>query len=102
MRHLWKGNVRELRGVIIRSAQLSPGKLIDPEDLLFDELFGSRSDESLPEPHEGFDLNAFPTSTRERLVERAIRLSEGNRSKAAAILGVTPQAVSQYLHKQSK
>ena len=102
MRHLWKGNVRELRGVIIRSAQLSPGKVIGPEDLLFDELFGSRSDEPLPEPHEGFDLNAFLTSARERLVERAIRLSEGNRSKAAAILGVTPQAVSQYLQKQSK
>jgi two-component system response regulator HydG len=72
MRNQWKGNIRELDGVIIRSAQLSAGKVIDSTDLLFDELFGSDSAESMPEPHEGFDLNAFLTSTRERLVERAI------------------------------
>jgi len=102
MRHPWKGNIRELEGVMIRSAQLSCGKVIEPKDLLFDELLGSGYGDSLPEPHEGFELNTYLTNTRERLIERAVHLSEGNRTKAAALLGITPQAVSQYLQKQSK
>jgi transcriptional regulator with PAS, ATPase and Fis domain len=102
MKHPWKGNVRELEGVIIRSAQLCTGKLIEAKDLLFDELFGSRFGDPLPEPHEGFDLNQFLATARGQLIERAIRISDGNRTKAAALLGITPQAVSQYLLKQNK
>jgi len=64
-------------------------------------VFGSSSGEFFPDLHEGSDLNAFLTGARRQLIERAMRISEGNRTKAATLLGITPQAVSQYLLKQS-
>lgn len=97
MKHPWPGNVRELEGVIVRSAQLCPGKVIEPENLLFDEVLTSAGLDALPEPQEGFVLNDFLSEVRGRLIEKAMNRSDGNRTKAASLLGITPQAVSQYL-----
>ncbi len=100
MKHPWPGNVRELQGVVIRSAQLCSGKVIEPENLLFDEVMTTSGMDALPEPQEGFVLNDFLSSVRGRLIEKAMKRSDGNRTKAASLLGITPQAVSQYLRSR--
>lgn len=102
MKRDWPGNIRELEGVIIRSAQVCKSRVITARDLLFDEVLGNGSSGNLPEPHEGFDLNAFLGTARTQLIERAVQISNGNRTKAAALLAITPQAVSQHLIKQNK
>ena len=100
MKHPWPGNVRELEGVVVRSAQLCSGKVIEAEDLLFDEALASSGPDALPEPQEGFDLNEYLSSVRQRLIDRAMKRCDGNRTKASALLGITPQAMSQYLRKR--
>ena len=100
MKHPWPGNVRELQGVVIRSAQLCSGKVIEPENLLFDEAMTASGLDALPEPQEGFILNDFLSNVRGKLIEKAMRRSDGNRTKAAGLLGITPQAVSQYLRSR--
>lgn len=97
MKHPWPGNVRELQGVVIRSAQLCSGKVVEPENLLFDEVLTTSGLDALPEPQEGFSLNEYFSTVRGRLIEKAIKRSDGNRTKASSLLGITPQAVSQYL-----
>jgi transcriptional regulator with PAS, ATPase and Fis domain len=97
MKHSWPGNVRELEGVVTGSAQLCPGQVIRPEELRFSDILGNEIFDPLAEPQEGFDLKKFLDQTRDRLVKRATEKTGGNRSKAAKLLGLTPQAVSQYL-----
>ncbi len=100
LKHPWPGNVLELEGVVIRSAQLCSGKVIEPENLLFDEVLTASGLDALPEPQEGFALNDFLSTVRGRLIEKAMKRSDGNRTKAASLLGITPQAVSQYLRSR--
>ena len=100
MKHPWPGNVRELEGVVVNSAQLCPGKVIEAENLMFDEVLASTGFDALPEPQEGFDLNQYLSSVRQRLIERAMKRSDGNRTKAGNLLGVSPQAMSQYLRNR--
>jgi len=93
----WPGNIRELRKVVERSARLADGKIIQPGDLIFDEALAPQGFEALPEPRDGFHLNEYCAEVRRRLVDRAIELSAGNKSAAARLLGVTPQAVHLYV-----
>jgi len=51
---------------------------------------------AIPEPHEGFSLDAWQTETRGLLFARALDLAAGNQTRAARLLGVTPQAVSKW------
>jgi two-component system, NtrC family, response regulator AtoC len=101
MKHSWPGNVRELEGVVTGSAQLCPGKMVRPEDLRFSDILSGDIFDPMAEPQEGFDLKQFLDQTRDRLVKRAMEKTGGNRSKAAKLLGLTPQAVSQYLKTRS-
>ena len=43
-----------------------------------------------------FALDAWQTETRDALFARAIDMAGGNQTKAAKLLGVTPQAVSKW------
>jgi predicted transcriptional regulator len=45
-------------------------------------------------------LKKYLEDIRGRLLERALEISGGNKTKAAALLNLTPQAVSQSLRKK--
>jgi DNA-binding NtrC family response regulator len=90
----WPGNIRELENVIERSVIHCRGDRLEPENLIFSDCFRSESEASLPEPHEGFSLEGYLSEVRKRLLCRALELSNGNQSRAARLLGMTPQAVN--------
>jgi DNA-binding NtrC family response regulator len=98
--HSWPGNVRDLHNVIERSARLTRGDVIDADDLIISEPV-SKDDplSTLPEPVEGFSIEGFLASARKQLVLKAMESARGNRSEAARLLGVSPQAVHKYLSK---
>jgi len=100
--HSWPGNVRDLENVIERSARLCRGDVLEADDLLITEpvTYADPLD-ALPEPHEGFSLDGFLNSARKQIILRALEASGGNQSKAARLLGLTPQAVHKFL-QQSK
>ena len=85
-RHAWPGNVRELHNVIERAMILARAEQIGPEDLVIE-------DPSLP-PTGGTGLGVpnddFSLETAERLfITRALQETGWQRTRAAALLGIT-------------
>ena len=76
--HRWPGNVRELRNVLERAAILADGGLIAPEHL------------AIAPAREAVEVPTVQVSAMERtLIARALRDTRGNKSRAAAQLGLT-------------
>lgn len=96
------GNIRELRGLLMRARVMSPPGCIDPAALrsLVGQLPpsppGSPPADPPPSP-------PFPTIQQAiaNLVAQALRASKGQQNLAAKLLGISPQALSKRLHKDS-
>lgn len=97
VRYPWPGNVRELRRVIQQSAMLAPGKVIQPEDLRFETPIRTNPMSALPDPSEGFKINEFLDEIKLHQIQRAMELSGDVQARAARLLGITPQAINQFL-----
>ena len=110
----WPGNVRELRNVIERVMILEDGDVITPAYLPHgmsceewaakaglsesdDTPISSRISTAEPFrlPSQGISLDELETS----MVEQAIALSEGNQTRAAALLGITRDQLRYRLKK---
>ena len=98
-RQPWRGNIRDLENVIGRSALMTRGDLIGPDDLLLEDAPAAGAFR-LPEPHEGFELEAYLADTRRALIEKALALTHGKQAAAARLLGLSPQAVSKFLQQR--
>ncbi len=101
--HHWEGNIRDLENVIERSVRLSRLEVLDASDLLItDPITYADPLDALPEPHEGFSLDAFLGSARKQLILRALEAANGNQSQAARLLSITPQAVHKFLNQPKR
>src|SRR5687767_9898388 len=87
--HRWPGNVRELRNIIERAAILSgEERTILPEHLLIQRRSATTSDDSVGEirfPRTGKTLAAVEREA----IHIALRITNGNRSAAARMLGIS-------------
>lgn len=97
--HDWPDNLTELRDTLAQSVLTSTGPVIDLEDLELHQLIDlpSGSAAAPVRLHPGFSLEDHIAQVRKALIEGALRKTQGNRSRAARLLGVTPQAVSRYV-----
>lgn len=87
--HHWPGNVRELENTIARALVLARGHVIDRDDiLLLDDRQGSMEGHwtDLVPLQNGWKENV--ELLERALVERALEAAQGNKSKAAEILGI--------------
>jgi DNA-binding NtrC family response regulator len=85
-RYGWPGNVRELVNFCQRMALLNPGKLLTESDLPLEmqpEVSNSAHAVKLPEG--GINLADVELD----LIEQALEMAAGNRSKAARLLGIS-------------
>jgi transcriptional regulator with GAF, ATPase, and Fis domain len=87
----WPGNVRELENVVERSILLAKGPRVDADDVRIDMSVGrarpaTTSDGFLPE---GMTLDQYEQS----LIREALKRSNGNKSHAARLLGLTRNAL---------
>lgn len=85
----WPGNVRELRNVMHRACLLATSQVIQPQDLGdFDRAWE-------PEPAQRFpDLSSLTLAEIERwAILQSIDRNQGNRSAAAAQLGVSTRTI---------
>ena len=95
-RYPWPGNVRELRNVIERAVLLEPGERLGDE--AFANLVAGRAGGAAG----AFDLPLGGVNLAElerSLIEQAIARTEGNRTRAAALLGLSRDALRYRLEK---
>ena len=95
MQYDYKGNIRELKNILEKAVILSEGKELtlpryesksinsiyidDPEEIFTVKTF----------PEEGIDLKKVLSNIEKSLIEKAMEKAEGNKTKAAQILGLT-------------
>ncbi len=96
-RYPWPGNVRELRNVIERTVLLSDGPILTA-DMLPPELQGAAPAADAPGLALGPDGVDLETLERGLLLE-ALRRSEGNRSEAGRMLGLSRHQIRNRLKK---
>ncbi|NDV59571.1 sigma-54 dependent transcriptional regulator [Bacteroides sp. 519] len=89
LKYGWPGNVRELQHTIERTVILSDNLTIRPENFVFQTTQQQKSKDEV--------LNL--EQLEKQAIERAMRLSEGNVSKAASYLGITRFALYRKLEK---
>ena len=88
MAYSWPGNVRELENVIERAILLAQGRWITPAELP-PHMTRQDSIGSLEDPHETLSLKKASKRLERILIEKALKLTNGNRSKAAKILEIS-------------
>jgi len=82
----WPGNVRELQNTIERVTILSPGNVIELEDLPAEVLRGAPPPTNAVRlPPEGIALEAVERN----LITQALERTGGNRTRAAELLGIS-------------
>jgi len=87
----WPGNVRELENVIERAVVLSRGQIITSRELPFGEHEAGEGEEGDGDAEAKGDSSFFKKSVAQfekDLIMKALRDANGNRSKAAEMLGI--------------
>jgi two-component system response regulator HydG len=85
----WPGNVRELENVVERACVLARGARIELSDLP-DTIAGSAL---LPEGVLTVKIGTTLAEIEQRVLEETLRLSQGNKTLTAKILGIDPKTV---------
>ena len=90
MRYHWPGNVRELQHAIERAVILSDSSLLKPANFMLQ-----------PQPEKKVDTDEILNleQLERHAIERAMKRSEGNLSRAAEYLGITRYALYRKLEK---
>ena len=90
LKYSWPGNVRELQHTMERAVILGDGSLLKPDNFLFHNTSKQKKEEE-----EFLNLEVL----ERQAIEKAMRLSEGNISRAAEYLGITRFALYRKLEK---
>ncbi len=94
------GNVRELENIIERSIALETSNIILPENLIITpESLNRRQVEGPDITEEGIDLNEEVSRYEQLLIEKALRIAHGSKTKAARILHVSYDSLSYRIEK---
>src|SRR5712692_2759933 len=99
----WPGNIRELENLIERMVILSDNEITDWMDLPAN-IRSFVSDKKSPQPtlgNEQIDLREATEQLQVRLMEEALRLTNGNKSAAAKMLGLKRTTLVAKLRKRS-
>lgn len=94
--HHWTGNVRELKNILERAVLMSDGPVLRAENL---ELKKTHRNEPDPKPDDmpvipplftsGIDFTSILDSLEKYYFDSALKMADGNESKAANLLGLT-------------
>jgi two-component system NtrC family response regulator len=97
----WPGNVRELENVIERALILSDGRDIYPDHIpeRLRHFSLSRKSESFPVEVELPDSGIVLDELEKGLILKALQKTEGNQTKAAALLGISRHALIYRMEK---
>jgi transcriptional regulator with PAS, ATPase and Fis domain len=88
--HPWPGNVRELYATLLRASLWSSGERIDAPELEASLFLGTRKRQAIlnREIEGSFDIQSVIDEVVQHYASRALAQTNGNRSQAAALLGL--------------
>jgi len=100
--HHWPSNLSELRRVIEQAFINSESSTVESDEIEFDQSTNIDNYKTLPMPRigKGFSIENYLRNVKSELLQIALRKSHNNQSKAARMLGITPQAVNKFLQIQ--
>ena len=104
MNYDWPGNVRELQNAIEQAVVICDSEIIHPDDLPEKVHFAdAQVHVIIPENRFEFKdiLNEVLEQTESQLINRALELTEGNRTKAAELLGISRRGLLYKLKEES-
>ncbi len=94
----WPGNVRELKNALIRAAIVARGPVVSPEHLTLG-LSGSSGPAGAEEPAaEGADDMTLDGAV-ERQICRVLTSTDGNKTEAARLLGISRSRLADYIKR---
>jgi two-component system response regulator AtoC len=88
MGYSWPGNIRELENLVERAVLLAKGGLITPAELP-SSIISTQSMHPSIGPEHTLSIKKASRRLEEDLIRKALKLTRGNRSKAAKILEVS-------------
>jgi two-component system, NtrC family, response regulator AtoC len=91
----WPGNVRELENIIERTVALSTREMIDAEDISLDISPPKAPTGTAPFLPEGISLEQW----EDEMIKESLRRTNGNKSQAARLLGLSRNALRYRLSK---
>jgi len=104
----WTGNVRELKNIVERAVLMSDGPVLRAENL---ELKKIRMDQPDIKPDDmtvihplsasGIDFTSILDSIEKYYFDAALKMADGNESRAASLLGLTRDKFRYRIKKQS-
>ena len=99
LNYSWPGNVRELRNYLERAAAISPTEIIEADET---SGFGAEHAARSTEPDARLAVAIAPVTLEELEREHILRVlkeSDGNRERAAAILGISSRTLYRKLRE---
>jgi two-component system response regulator HydG len=96
--YAWPGNVRELENVIERGVVLAKSTLVDVADLP-EEIAGATP---LPEGGLTIRIGTPLAEVEKRLLEETLRVTKGNKTLTAKLLGIDVRTVARKLERQEE
>ncbi len=96
LRYHWPGNVRELRNVIERAVVLNPKNVIDERDLALSPTATASEMQAIADAD---DVEMTLAALERQHIERVLRHTDGNKSRASAILGIERSTLDRKLKK---
>ena len=88
MAYSWPGNIRELENVIERAVLLSRGRWITPAELPSNMAKAQKPSLDL-DPEDTLSIKKASRRIQRNLIEKALKRTNGNRSKAARLLEIS-------------
>ncbi len=88
LKYQWPGNIRELENVIERAMVLAESNVLQPE-YFPEELKTYPAAGTINDMFSGYSLKGAKKVWEKRLIEKALKATDGNRSKAAELLEIS-------------
>jgi two-component system response regulator AtoC len=85
--HDWPGNVRELENLIERAVVIAEEPVLAPENFSLEP--GGKTVVKADSDGEGYSIKTEQAVLEKRLIEKALSATEGNRTQASRLLGIS-------------
>ena len=84
----WPGNIREMKNVVSRAVLITDNNVIEPQQLSIQKLDKQPLTSNQPQINISSSLKDMLKQYENDIIQNAIEISNGNKTKAAKLLGV--------------